>query len=174
MRSPRTCSAASAMAPLALPQPNRRTRDGHGRSPMKMWSPSRRRTRVTSGLTSPAASAARQMAWAASRADSDKRAELLQALSRFPEHVVGLREAEPDLRAAEVGVRIERRAGHGGHPDLLDEVHRERVVVLDCGGFHEARHVGEDVVGAARLPRDEASALDVTPQQVATRLIGVA
>src|SRR5688500_13890109 len=125
MRCPTSCSAASAMAALAMPQPKTRKRGGPGRSPAKRWSRSRRRTRVTSGLTSPAASAARQMAWAASRADSDKRAELLQALSRFPEHVVGLREAEPDLRAAEVGVRIERRAGHGGHPDLLDEVHRE-------------------------------------------------
>src|SRR5688572_22557071 len=106
-------STARAIAPLALPQPKTSTRGGHGRPPTTSWEPSRRTTREISGATSPAASAARQMAPAASRARSGKRAESLQALSGFAENVVGLREAKPDLRAAELGVRVERRSGHG-------------------------------------------------------------
>src|SRR5436309_10719329 len=101
-------------------------------------------------------------------------AELLYALSGFPEHVVGLRKTEADLGAAELGVGVERRARHGGHAAFLDQPHRERVVVVHAGRLHEVGGVGEDVVRAARLPRDEAGRLDVAPEEVAALLVALA
>ena len=83
-----------------------------------------------SGATSPAGeSAAPKIARAASRGLTSNRAELLQALAGLDEHVVRLGEAEPDLGPAQLGMGVEGRAGHGGHADLLDEVHGERGVV---------------------------------------------
>src|SRR5206468_683536 len=95
------------------------------------------------------------------------RLQFEEAFSRVPKHVVGLRKAEPDLRAAELGVGVERRAGHRRHPDLLDEPHRERRGVLHAVLLHEVGDVGEDVVSAPRLPGDEPRLLDVAVEQVA-------
>src|SRR5437762_14161761 len=94
------------------------------------------------------------------------RLQFEEALSRIPKHVGGLREAESDLGAAELGVRVERRAGHRRHPDVLDEPHRERRVVLHTVLRQEVRDVGEDVVGPPRLPGDESGLLDVVPQKI--------
>ena len=69
---------------------------------------------------------------------------------------------------------VERRARHGGHAAFLDQPHRERVVVVHAGRLHEVGGVGEDVVGAARLPRDEAGRLDVAPEEVAALLVALA
>ncbi len=66
---------------------------------------------------------------------------------------------------------VERRAGHRRHPDVLDEPHRERRVVLDPVSLQEVGDVGEDVVGAPRLPRDEPRRLNVTIQKVPPGLV---
>src|SRR5919201_6539572 len=160
MRWPSARSSAAAMAPLALPQPKTITWRQEGWVGSTLRRPS---ARSTSGPTFPAASAARQIACAAARGASAKSAELLESLSRLLQHVVGLRKAEPDLGAAELGVSVERRARHGGDAALLDQPHRKGVVVVHARRLHEVSGVGQDVVRAGGLPRHEARALDVAP-----------
>src|SRR5687768_5407402 len=104
------------------------------------------------GATSPAASAADQIAMTASRALRGNRAELLQALAGFLEHVVRLRKAEADPRQAELRVRVQRGARHCGDADLLDEPHGEGRVVGEPQRLDEVRGIREDVVRPARLP----------------------
>src|SRR5262249_56662173 len=49
------------------------------------------------------------------------RTELLEPFSRFLQDLVGLRKAEPDLRAPELGVSIEGRSRDARHAEVLDE-----------------------------------------------------
>src|SRR2546425_6769910 len=105
------------------------------------------------------------------KAQEQLRLQFEETLSRVPKHVVGLRKAEPDLRSAELGVGVERRAGHRRHPHALDEPHRERRVVLHAVLLEEVGDVGQDVVGALGLPGDEPRLLDVAVEQVAPRLV---
>src|SRR5690242_13852324 len=203
MRGPSARSIAAAIAPLALPQPNTST-ERHDRrrestdrpcsecstsgttsaaasAACQMDSAASRAGGDTGGHSRRAAAlprhAERWGVWGAMSAPpivADKATELLQALSLFAKHIVRLREAEPYLRATELAMGVERRAGHRGHAAFLDEPHRERVVVVDPRGFHEMRGIRQDVVRAARLVCDEAGRLDVAPEQIAAVLIAVA
>src|SRR5437764_12286993 len=97
----------------------------------------------------PAPSAARQIARASAREASCKSAELLESLPCLLQHVVGLREAEPDLGTAELGVGIERRARDSGDAALLDQPHCKGVIVVGACLLPEVRGVGW---GGARHP----------------------
>src|SRR5919197_4949232 len=141
MRGPSTRSSAAAIAPLALPQPKTNTERHDARvGSMASRSSERSTSGATSAAASAARQMAcassrargdnvghsrratalprhaeRWGVWGAMSGPPillGETAELLQALSGFAKHVVRLREAEPDLRAAELGMRIERRAGH--------------------------------------------------------------
>src|SRR5688500_4720366 len=46
-------------------------------------------------------------------------AEFAEPADGLVEHLVALAEREPDEGASPVGVEVERRAGHGHHPDLV-------------------------------------------------------
>src|SRR2546428_7789791 len=58
-----------------------------------------------------------------------------------------LAEGEPELGPPKLGARVEGRARHGGHADLLDEVPGGGDVVVQP----EERHFVNEVVSAGRL-----------------------
>src|SRR6266481_1113061 len=163
------------MAPDALPAPTTRTRPRAGLSMPAS-------TCVTSGRTSPAASAASKMERAdslrvksgASMGRRGSVGQLLQPPSRLDQHVVGLGEAEADLGTPELLRRIEGRPGYRGHADLLDGEHGELVVIGALVFGQPVRDVRQDVVGPPRLEGSEACLLDLGEEQVAPRLIALA